>query len=76
MKGPAALGIVSLSEGTIADHSSIQDKAHRGHPGGMIGYATAWLEYRLRGNATAAQAFTGAKPEIVTNSNWNGSAVK
>ncbi len=40
------------------------------------GYATAWLEYQLRGNATAAGAFTGPHPELVANANWPGSAVK
>ncbi len=44
--------------------------------GGEVGYATAWLEYRLRGSATAAGAFTGAHPELVANTNWPGSAVK
>jgi hypothetical protein len=46
------------------------------HPGGFLGYATAWLEYQLRGNATAAGAFTGAHPEPVSNTNWPGSATK
>src|SRR5260370_42368061 len=34
--------------------------------GGELGYATAWLEYQLRGNVTAAAAFTGAHPELVS----------
>ena len=49
---------------------------HRAHPGGFLGYATAWLEYQLRGNATAAGAFTGPHPELLWNLNWPGSAVK
>jgi hypothetical protein len=40
------------------------------NPGGLLGYATAWLEYRLRG------AFAGAHPELVSDANWPGSAVK
>jgi hypothetical protein len=43
---------------------------------GLLGYATAWLEYELRGDATAARAFTGAHPELVANTNWPGSAAK
>jgi hypothetical protein len=34
------------------------------------------LTNQLRGNATAAGAFTGAHPELVSNSNWPGSATK
>jgi hypothetical protein len=40
--------------------------------GRFLGYATAWLEYQLRGNATAA----GAHPELVSNTNWPGSVTK
>ena len=40
--------------------------------GRFLGYATAWLEYQLSGNATAA----GAHPELVSNTNWPGSATK
>jgi hypothetical protein len=42
----------------------------------LLGYATAWLEYQLLGNVTAAGAFTGAHPELVSNANWPGSATK
>jgi hypothetical protein len=72
----AALGIITNSDGKPADHASISDPAYGGNPGGFLGYATAWLEYRLRGNATAAGAFTGTHPELTANSNWPGSAVK
>ena len=72
----AALGIILTSDGKLADHASIQDTAYGGNPGGFLGYATAWLEYQLRGNATAAAAFTGPHPELVSNLNWPGSAVK
>jgi hypothetical protein len=72
----AALGIILNSDGKPADHASIQDTADGGNPGGFLGYATAWLEYQLRGNATAAGAFTGAHPELVSNTNWPGSAAK
>lgn len=44
--------------------------------GGELGYATAWLAYQLRGDPIAAAAFTGTRPELVSNSNWPGSAVK
>lgn len=71
--GRAAVGIIQNSEGRAADHSAIQD---RENPGGLLGYATAWLRYQLRGDTVAAGAFTGTQPEIVTNTNWPGSAVK
>ncbi len=74
--GHAAIGIVERSDGTVADHSTIQDPAFGGKPGGFLGYATAWLEYQLLGNRTAAAAFTGAHPELVANVDWPGSAVK
>ena len=70
--GHAALGIIQNSEGRAADHSAIQDA---NNPGGLLGYATAWLEYQLRGDTVAAGAFTGTK-ELVTNTNWPGSAAK
>jgi hypothetical protein len=47
-----------------------------GNPGGELGYSTAWLAYQLRSDPTAAAAFTGTNPELVSNSNWPGSAVK
>ncbi len=72
----AALGIILNSDGKPADHASIQNAADGGNPGGFLGYATAWLEYQLRGNATAAGAFTGPHPELLSNINWPGSAVK
>ena len=67
----AALGIITFTNGELADHASIATD-----PAGFLGYATAWLEYRLRGDATAAGAFTGAHPELLANTNWPGSAVK
>jgi hypothetical protein len=72
----AALGIILNSDGKRADHISIENTAYGGNPGGELGYATAWLEYELRGNRTAATAFTGTHPELVSNTNWPGSAVK
>ncbi len=72
----AALGIIRDSDGQIADHNSIENTAYGGNPGGELGYATAWLEYQLRGNTTAAGAFTGAHPELVSNTNWPSSAAK
>jgi hypothetical protein len=71
----AALGIIVSSDGKPADHASIENPP-TGNPGGLLGYATAWLEYRLRGNAAAAGAFTGPHPELVSNANWPGSATK
>jgi hypothetical protein len=73
---PAALGIILESDGKPADHASIVDPDYGGNPGGELGYATAWLAYQLRGDPIAATAFTGATPELVSNSNWPGSAVK
>ena len=73
---PAALGIIFESDGKRADHASIEDPAYGGNPGGELGYPTAWLAYQLRSDPTAATAFTGAHPELVSNSNWPGSAIK
>jgi len=72
----AALGIIRDSGGHTADHNSIENTAYGGNPSGELGYATAWLEYQLRGNTTAASAFTGTHPELVSNTNWPGSATK
>jgi len=72
----AALGIITNSDGKAADHASIADPAAGGNPGGFLGYATAWLEYQLRGSVIAAAAFTGPHPELTANPNWPGSAVK
>jgi pimeloyl-ACP methyl ester carboxylesterase len=74
--GHAALGIIQNSDGKAADHNSVQNTANGGNPGGELGYATAWLEYQLRGASVAAGAFSGATPELPANSNWPGSAVK
>jgi hypothetical protein len=41
----------------------------------LLGYATAWLEYQLRGNPIVAAAFTGPT-ELVSNTNWPGTATK
>jgi hypothetical protein len=71
----AALGIIRTSGGEPADHASIENPP-TGNPGGFLGYATAWLEYQLRGNIAAAAAFTGPHPELVSNTNWPGSATK
>jgi pimeloyl-ACP methyl ester carboxylesterase len=76
VQGRAALGIVATSEGAVADHSSIQNAANGGHPGGELGYATAWLEFTLRGNRRAASAFEGLHPELVANPDWPGSRVR
>ena len=72
----AALGIIQSSDVKSADHNSIQNAANGGNPGGFLGYATAWLEYQLRGDATAAGAFTGTHSELLSNTNWPGSATK
>jgi hypothetical protein len=71
----AALGIILTSDGKPADHTSIENPP-AGNSGGEFGYATAWLEYQLRGNPIAAAAFTGPHPELVTNTNWPGRATK
>jgi pimeloyl-ACP methyl ester carboxylesterase len=76
VKRHSALGLIERSAGKGADHSSIQNAAFGGSPGGFLGYSTAWLEYQLLGNATAAAAFTGAHPELVANADWPASAVK
>jgi hypothetical protein len=55
---------------------SVQNVANGGHPHGELGYATAWLAYQLRADATAADAFTGASPELPSNGNWPESAAE
>jgi pimeloyl-ACP methyl ester carboxylesterase len=74
--GHAVMGVILLSGGTFADHNSIQDVSAGGHPASEIGYATAWLEFALRGNLRAAQAFMGSKAELLRNKNWAFSAEK
>jgi pimeloyl-ACP methyl ester carboxylesterase len=76
IKGRAALGLISLSEGRTADHASVEDSDVGGNPGDELGYATAWLEYTLRANKQAAAAFSGRHPELVSDPNWPGSMVK
>ena len=76
INGHAALGIIQNSDGKAADHNSVQNTANGGNPGGELGYATAWLEYQLRGATLAAGAFTGTQPELPANTNWPGSAAK
>jgi hypothetical protein len=71
----AALGIILSSDGKPADHTSIETPP-TDNPGSLFGYATAWLEYQPRGNPIAAAAFTGPHPELVSNTNWPGSATK
>jgi hypothetical protein len=67
--GSAALGLLGMS----TDHNSIQDS---GNPGAFLGYVTAWFMDQLRGDKTAAQAFSGPAPELPGNANWPGSKAK
>jgi pimeloyl-ACP methyl ester carboxylesterase len=76
IRGRAALGLISLSEGHTADHASVEDSDAGGNPSDEVGYATAWLEYTLRANKQAAAAFSGSNPELVSDPNWPGSMVK
>jgi len=76
VRGRAALGIIALTGGRPADHNSVQDANVGGNPQGELGYATAWLEYTLRGNRKAAAAFSGRRPELVSNVDWPRSEVK
>jgi hypothetical protein len=76
VKPHAALGIIERSHGVAADHSTIQDTANGGAPTGFLGYATAWLEYQLRGNAKAGAAFRGPHAELVANGDWPESAAR
>ncbi|WP_320673021.1 poly(ethylene terephthalate) hydrolase family protein [Patulibacter defluvii] len=64
--GPAAIGIING-----ADHNTIQNA---GTP--VLGYVTAWLQYQLRGDATARGAFAGPTPELLTNSGWRARATR
>jgi pimeloyl-ACP methyl ester carboxylesterase len=76
VRGRAALGIIALSGGRRADHNTVQDTAVGGDPQGELGYATAWLEYTLRADKKAAAAFSGRRPELVSNVGWPQSEVK
>jgi pimeloyl-ACP methyl ester carboxylesterase len=76
VKGRAALGIIEASGGAKTDHTSIENAAIGGNPDEEIAYATAWLEFTLRGNRQAARAFTGSHPELTSNPDWPGSSVK
>ena len=76
VKGRAALGTIKTSGGVKVDHASIQNATDGGNPGEEIAYATAWLEFTLRGNRQAARAFTGPHPELTSNPDWPGSKVK
>ena len=76
VKGRAALGTIRTSGGVKVDHASIENATFGGNPGEEIAYATAWLEFTLRGNRQAAQAFTGPHPELTSNPDWPGSKVK
>jgi hypothetical protein len=70
------MGIIKTSDGVKVDHASIENAAYGGNPGEEIAYATAWLEFTLRGNRQAARAFTGPHPELTSNPDWPGSKVK
>jgi pimeloyl-ACP methyl ester carboxylesterase len=76
VKGRAALGTIKTPDGVKVDHASIQNATDGGNPGEEIAYATAWLEFTLRGNRQAARAFTGPHPELTSNPDWPGSKVK
>jgi pimeloyl-ACP methyl ester carboxylesterase len=76
IRGRAAVGLISASEGRRADHASVEDSDVGGNPGDELGYATAWLEYTLRSNKQASDAFSGRHPELVSDPNWPGSMVK
>ncbi len=65
---PAGAGMALLIG---ADHNGIQ-KGQKPYPG----YATAWLRYQLSGDAVAAGAFTGARPELLTAPGWQDQALK
>lgn len=76
IRGRAAVGLISRSEGRKADHASVKDDDLGGNPAGELGYATAWLEYTLRANKEAAAAFSGRHPQLLSDSNWPGSRLK
>ncbi|ADB48683.1 poly(ethylene terephthalate) hydrolase family protein [Conexibacter woesei] len=62
--GPAAKAVLR-----DADHNTIQRTG-----GATLGYLTAWLKYRLEGDATARGAFAGSAPEINANPAWQDGA--
>jgi hypothetical protein len=73
--GPRRARHVLSSDGKPADHTSIETPP-TSNPGALFGYATAWLEYQLRGNPIAAAAFTGPHLELFSDTNWPDSATK
>jgi hypothetical protein len=68
------MGVVLFSGNKLADHTSIEDQG--GDPHTELGYAIAWLEYQLKGDALATNAFSGDHPELLTNPSWSLTAVK
>lgn len=64
--GPAAVAILNG-----ADHNTIQQTG-----GGTLGYVTAWLNYRLRGDTYARGAFAGSTAEFLTNALWRDRAAR
>jgi len=76
VRAPAVLGIVRMSEGRVADHVSIEDRAKGGNPGGFLGFTTAWLLARLRHDAPAESLFFGPHPALLQSTTWSGSEVK
>lgn len=69
---PGAAALAVLED---ADHVTIQGGTARGG-GRFVGYLTAWLQFRLRADATAARAFTGDHPELNGNTHWRHQAQK
>jgi hypothetical protein len=72
--GSAAWGVVHTAAGGMPlDHGSLEDIYT---PQPFLGYATAWLRYRLRGDTTAAGVFSGRSPELLSNPDWGPAAVR
>ncbi|MFR9774045.1 hypothetical protein [Nocardia sp. SC052] len=65
----AALGLVGRGVDHLTPHDSHD-------PAAELGYATAWFLYQLRGDTTAAAAFTGPHPELTGNIDWPESLTK
>jgi hypothetical protein len=59
-----------------AAKAAVVGKDHNSMIEASLGYATAWFEYTLRGDAFARGAFAGSPAEITTNGAWTNQALK
>lgn len=65
-----------LPSGVPTVMGRVKDTDHGNIVPNSQGYLNAWFLYTLKGNTAAGKAFTGANPEISTNSRWQDVATK